>query len=221
MRSPRRPDAGLGLLLAGAFVATASAGAGAATADESRLFAAPPPGSYELPPIDRVGEHTLLDGTGRPAPLLGLAPGQVALVALVYRACSDACPLALATLRRIDRRLADDDAMSLRVRLVTVSFDPAHDTPERMAELARSLGARDTWRFLTAPDVASLAPVLADFDQDALPSVAASPTAAPTIRHVLKMFLVDAHGDVRNVYSTGFLDEDLLWNDLATVLAGG
>jgi hypothetical protein len=42
-----------------------------------------------------------------------------------------------------------------RVRLVTVSFDPVLDTPARMGELARSLGARDGWRFLTARDEAA------------------------------------------------------------------
>jgi len=200
-----------------AAIALASALAAPARAGEARLFAAPPPGSYALPPIDHVGEHVLLDAAGRPAPLLGLAPDQVALVAFVYRACSDACPLALATLRGIDRRLGADTAMGSRVRLVTVSFDPVHDTPERMGELARGLGAREAWRFLTAPDAAALAPVLADFHQDVL-RVDAGGTA---IQHVLKIFLIDGQGDVRNVYSTGFLDEELVWNDIATVLGGG
>lgn len=195
--------------------------AGPARAGEARLFVAPPPGSYELPPIDRVSEHRLLDAAGRPAPLLGLAPGEVALVAFVYRACADACPIALATLRGIDRRLAADPAVGARVRLVTVSFDPAHDTPQRMAELARDLGAREGWRFLTAPDDAALAPVLADFNQDVLREVAPAAPGAAAIQHVLKVFLVDAHGDVRNVYSTGFLDEELVWNDVATVLGEG
>ena len=44
--------------------------------------------------------------------------------------------------------------------------------------------------------------------------------AAPDrLRHVLKLFLVDANGAVRNIYSTGFLDLRLLLNDLETVLA--
>jgi len=200
-----------------AALALASALALPARGDEARLFVAPPPGSYALPPIDHVGEHLLLDVAGRPAPLLGLAPGEVALVAFVYRACSDACPLALATLRGIDRRLGTDAALGSRVRLVTVSFDPAHDTPERMGELARGLGAREAWRFLTAADSTAIAPVLADFHQDAL-RVEADGMA---IQHVLKVFLIDAKGDVRNVYSTGFLDEELVWNDIATVLGGG
>ena len=38
------------------------------------------------------------------------------------------------------------------------------------------------------------------------------------VEHVLKVFLVDAEGGVRNVYSAGFLDAEILRNDAATVL---
>ena len=44
-------------------------------------------------------------------------------------------------------------------------------------------------------------------------------TATPErLRHVLKVFLVDEHRDIRNVYSTGLLDPRLVMNDLRTVL---
>ena len=38
-------------------------------------------------------------------------------------------------------------------------------------------------------------------------------------RHVLKVFLVDAAGDVRNVYSAGFLVPEVIINDIKTLLA--
>jgi protein SCO1/2 len=38
------------------------------------------------------------------------------------------------------------------------------------------------------------------------------------LRHVMKVFLVDSKGDVRNIYSAGFLDSRILLNDLQTVL---
>ena len=37
------------------------------------------------------------------------------------------------------------------------------------------------------------------------------------LQHVLKVFLVDDSGAVRNVYSTGFMDSRLLLNDARTV----
>jgi cytochrome oxidase Cu insertion factor (SCO1/SenC/PrrC family) len=206
-----------GLLLA----AKLSAQTSTATTSDAPLFEPPPPGSYELPAIARVADFELLAPDGARVPVLGLAKGQVALVAFVYRACSDAegCPAALATLKRIDVALAQRRALAGHVRLVTVSFDPAHDTPERMGELASHLAPASDWRFLTAADGAELAPLLAAYGQDvtALVGPQGEPTGA--IRHVVKVYLVDSRRDVRNVYSTGFLSVPLLLADLETVVA--
>ena len=183
-------------------------------------FEPPPAGSYELPPIDRVDEHTLLGSDGAPAPLLGLAPGEVALVSFVYLSCDEACPIATATLHRVDRALAADEALAARARIVTVSFDPARDTPENMAVLERSLKPKSRWRFLTTEGPSALAPILRDFGQDAVRMPAPGDAAAnDRLRHVLKVFLVDADRRVRNIYSTGFLDERIVVNDVRTVLA--
>jgi cytochrome oxidase Cu insertion factor (SCO1/SenC/PrrC family) len=186
-------------------------------------FTLPAPGSYELPAISRVREFTLLDERGAPAPLLGLEMGQVAVVAFVFTRCPDGggCPLALATLQRLDRTLAADPSLRSRVRLATVSFDPEHDTPARMAALRERLRPGADWRFLTAADRAALAPVLAAYGQDALPLVDASSESLGLFRHVLKVFLVDASGAVRNVYSAGFLSPELLLVDARTVLLEG
>jgi cytochrome oxidase Cu insertion factor (SCO1/SenC/PrrC family) len=90
-----------------------------------------------------------------------------------------------------------------RVRLATVTFDPA----------------RSDWRFLTAASPAAIAPVLAAFGQDAVRLVGPDAEALGLYRHVLKVFLVDASGAVRNVYSSGFLSPDLVLTDARTVLA--
>lgn len=209
-----------------AALAAALAG-GPATAHESPAtgeaayaprFEPPPPGSYELPPIRRVEEHELLGAGGRPEPVLALRPGQVAFVGFVYLSCPDACPASYATLQRLARKVEADAELRGRVRLVTVSFDPARDGPEQMARLGRSLAAPASWRFLTAADPSGVRSVLDDFGQDVVPVVGEGGEATGLLRHVLKIFLVDSRGDVRNVYSTGFLDARLLVNDALTVL---
>jgi cytochrome oxidase Cu insertion factor (SCO1/SenC/PrrC family) len=169
-------------------------------------FDAPAPGSYELPPIQRVREHRVLDEAGREAPLLALGAEEAALVSFVFLSCAAACPTATATLARVDAALAERPALAGRVQLVTVSFDPARDPPARLAALRDSLAPRGRWRFATSASEAAIAPVLADFGQD---SGAA---------HVLKIFLVDGERRVRNIYSTGFLDVRLMLADLETVL---
>jgi cytochrome c peroxidase len=193
----------------------------AAPAPPAPAFALPEPGSYELPAIARVPEFALLDERGAPAKLLDLAPDQVAVISFVYTRCGDGdhgCPAALAVLQRVDRALANDAALHGRVRIATVSFDPAHDTPARMAGLRSALAPRGDWRFLTAGSSAAIAPALAAFGQDALPLVGADDRALGLFRHVLKVFLVDARGAVRNVYSSGFLSPELLLVDARTVL---
>ncbi len=197
--------------------------AGAAGAHEGGAHAAPPAGdpfappvagSYELPPIQRVSEHALLAPDGARAPLLGVTGARLALVSFVYRSCGDAggCPLALGVLQRVDRALAARPELAGRVRLVTASFDPARDTPEKMGELAALLEPRGEWAFLTAANRGELAPVLADFGQEVVD------LGAGALGHVLKVFLVDGKGRVRNVYSTGFLRDDVILADVETLL---
>ncbi len=216
-RSPRiaRMVAAIAMLAAVVPILTAAARA------EDALFEPPAPGSYELPPISRVKDHLLLAPDGERVPLLGLGADQVALVAFVYGACSDAagCPAALATLKRIDAALARRPQLASHVRLVTASFDPARDTPQRMGELAAHLSPETDWRFLTARGPEDLSPVLTDFGQDATVLRDAKGDATGGIRHVVKIYLVDGQKDVRNVYSSGLLSVPLLLADLETVVS--
>jgi cytochrome oxidase Cu insertion factor (SCO1/SenC/PrrC family) len=209
------------LALALALLAAAAAGAHEEAPAATPLFEPPPPGSYELPPIDQVREHELLDEQGLPARLPGLAPGQAAVVSFVYASCPEAhgCPLALATVQRLDRELARRAELSGRVRLVTVSFDPGRDTPAHMAELRDRLAPAGAWQFLTAPGRAALAPVLEDYGQRVAALVDAEGVETGILQHVLKVFLLDDRLRIRNVYSAGLLDARLVLNDVETVLA--
>ncbi len=182
---------------------------------EGPRFEPPAPGSYELPPIGRVADAQLLDEAGAAAPLLGLRPGEAALVSFVYLSCPDACPTATATFAALDAKLAERPALARRALLVTVSFDPARDTPDKMAALRGALAPRGRWRFATAASATAIEPVLADFGQDATPIDDTS-----LVRHVLKVFLIDGERRIRNVYSAGFLDVRLLLADLETLLGG-
>ena len=212
----------LALLLSGAAAAHQAPPGGheAPAASAPVAGALPVPGSYELPPIARVPALSLLDEQGQAAPLLDLAPGQVMVVSFAYTRCADGggCPLALATLQRLDRLLAADPELRGRVQLATVSFDPAHDRPAVMRALRERMRPAGDWRFLTAADPEAMAPVLAAFGQDALPLVDDGGRELGVFRHVLKVFLVDAAGAIRNIYSSGFLSAELVAVDARTVL---
>jgi len=208
------------LVAVAAWVAPALAGSDAPL-DARGLYELPVPGSYELPVIDRVGRHSLLDHSAKRVSMPDVPPGGCALVSFVYANCSDAggCPLVLASLRRIDRALASDPALASRVELLTISFDPVHDTPERLASLREHLQPRGQWYFLTSESDQEIRPVLDDFGQDALRLVSAEDgRSLGVIRHIAKVFLVDSDLAIRNVYSSGFLEPDIVLRDIETVL---
>jgi cytochrome c peroxidase len=185
------------------------------------LYQLPEPGSYELPVIDRVGRYELLNASGERVPLLDIEPGECAVVSFVYASCPDVggCPLVLASLRRMDRTLASKSDLASRVQVVTVSFDPVNDTPERLAILRDHLKPIGKWHFRTAESDREIRPVLDDYGQDALRLVAAEDgKSLGVIRHIAKVFLVDSDYAIRNIYSTGFLNHDILLRDIETLL---
>lgn len=180
----------------------------------------PEPGSYTLPVIRRVHDHAVIEAGGKPAMLFG-APGKRAvIVAFVYTSCSEAtgCPYSMSVLHRLDHELAAEPALAGEVSLVTVSFDPERDTPAHLAEIRALHQPRSDWRFVTTGGEAELAPVLADFDQRVSKLRFPDGRWSGLFRHVLKVFLVDDAQRVRNVYSVGFLNAELVLTDVKTLL---
>jgi cytochrome c peroxidase len=183
-------------------------------------YAPPAPGTYRLPPIDDVADHPLLGSDGRRTSLYGLIGDRIAIVAFVYTSCAEAtgCPASMGVLHHLDREIAGDAALARSVRLVTISFDPERDTPERLARERGLHEPRTDWAFATTRDEAELAPLLDDFGQPVARLRFADGSWTGLYRHVLKLFLIDARHHVRNVYSTGFLHPALILNDVRTVL---
>jgi len=183
-------------------------------------FVPPAPGSYDLPPIKRVGAFTLRDTAGRAVDTRSVTAGKVAVVSFIYTACPDrlGCPLASQTLRDLQVRLRET-GLARHTALVSISFDPERDHPAELAKYAQVYDADPAlWRFLTAPSGRVLDAVLESYGQDRTPERDESGRPTGRIRHVLKVFLVDREGFIRNVYSAGFLVPELVLNDIRTVL---
>jgi len=184
-------------------------------------FVAPAPGSYALPPIQPAADGWVLEGNWLPRRLSRYTHGALTLLSFVYTYCSDpvGCPLAYATFDTVKRRVLADPALRGQVRLVSLSFDPANDTPDAMraygGEHARSVDL--PWHFLTTHSTKLLKPILDDFGQDV--EIERDAQGAPTRAraHLLKVFLLDRHGQVREIYSTAFLHSDVILNDMRTL----
>ena len=146
--------------------------------------------------------------------------GKVAVVSFIYTACPErlGCPLASLALQDLQARLKDE-GLYRDVVLLSISFDPGRDSPAQLAKYARVYGADPAfWRFMTAPSTRVLEGVLESYGQDRAPVYDPRGRFTGRYSHVLKVFLLDRDGYIRNIYSAGFLVPDLVVNDIKTVL---
>ena len=184
-------------------------------------FALAAPGTYALPRIRKAADAVLLDEFGAAHHLARLFRDRITVMAFMYTRCGDICPVAAMRMADLKALAGEMPEVAATLQLVSVSFDPAHDTPARMGEYARNLRGDDAgpprWLFLTAPDEDAIAPVLAAYDQ---PVMAKADPADPfgPFSHLLRVMLIDAQGQVRNIYSADFLDPRLVLNDVLTLL---
>jgi cytochrome oxidase Cu insertion factor (SCO1/SenC/PrrC family) len=181
-------------------------------------FPLPQPGTYRLPVIRQASAGRILDEQGRDRDLADLLDGRIVVLAFIYTQCGDVCPTASARLAALQDLATGDPAISARMRLVSMSFDPDHDTPAVMTEYAAQWRSRNPkapdWPYVTTAGRAALEPILRAYDQ----SVMRKPDSDGGLYHILRVFLIDASGRIRNIYSLDFLDPDLVLNDIRTVL---
>lgn len=188
-------------------------------------LALPAPGSYRLDRIMEAPHNSVLASDGSAHRLAEYTEGKVTLFSFIYTACSDArgCPLALATMHGLKAAIESDPRLRAEVRLVSMSFDPDHDTAAVMRSYGGADGAaaaRPRWFFLTTQSARQLAPLLAGFGQDVRSAQQATAPAAgerPQLAHLLKIYLIDRRGVVREIYSPAFLRADVMLGDIRTL----
>jgi protein SCO1 len=188
-------------------------------------FVPPAPGSYTLHRIMPAPDGRVLGIDGRSQPLSRYTRGQLTLLGFIYTTCVDpeGCPLAYRVFDALKAAIAATPALHGKVRFVTLSFDPARDTPEVMRRYAGSR-AVDTigglrWYFLTTRSARELMPLVEGFGQDVRVTFdRSSGRARRELSHVLKVFLIDREGDIREIYSSLFLHPQTVLNDIETLL---
>lgn len=186
-------------------------------------FQPPAPGSYALPPLGDAADGPVLDSAGDRLALHDLMGDKIVILSFIYTRCSDVngCPLATFVMKGLQNRVLADPALEDRVRLLSFSFDPTHDTPEVLADYAGHFRAPDfDWRFLTTASEAALAPTLDSYGQWIIRDYGPDGADLGTVSHLLRVYLIDTDRRIRNIYSTSFLHADTVANDIRTLLAG-
>ena len=74
------------------------------------------------------------------------------------------------------------------------------------------------WYFLTTRSSKEVMPLLDGLDQDLAVAVKADGSMLPMMSHLLKAFLIDPQGEVREIYTSSYLKPDVIKGDIQTLL---
>ena len=179
-------------------------------------------GTYQLQRIQQCPDAVLLNAAAGARRLSAYTRGKVTLLTFFYTYCTDpwGCPFAYQTMKTLRDRIAADASARSRVRFVSISFDPSNDTPDALRSYAQSVGAAPgfEWQFFTARTMGELSPLLDGFGQDVRVETDAAGRPTRAINHMLKLFLIDNVGIVREIYSLAFVHPEVMLNDIQTLL---
>jgi protein SCO1 len=184
------------------FLALSCAAAGAA---ESTAFRA---GVFDPP---RAAPEFELPGSNGSAVKLGQYRGKVIALAFGFTHCPRICPVTLANLSRVFRKLGP---AASDVQVVFVTVDPERDTPQRMREYLSFfdptfVGATGTPQQLEA--------VRRDFGISASKATSKIKNLGYEVHHSSFVYLIDREGQLRLLMPFGKSADDLA-HDIALLL---
>lgn len=164
---------------------------------------------------DAVPDAALIDQTDRRRSLSEWT-GTPTLVSFVYTSCplANFCPLIDRRFATLQQAITADPLLAGKVRLMSITIDPTHDTPAVLAAHAASLKADPAvWTFLTG-DAVTVDRIAGRY------GVGIVRADAGDISHNLRTTLVGADGHVRQVYPGSEWTTDQVLADLRTAVAG-
>jgi protein SCO1/2 len=167
-----------------------------------------------LAPGDRV-PSTALHTAARDTLRLTETHGRATAVTFIYTRCPlpDFCPLMDRRFAEVQRQAATDGTLAGRIALVSVSFDPATDTPSQLASHMKALGANPAvWQFATLDDPGQVARFAAAFGVNVIRE------KDGTITHNLRTFVIDPSGTVASIRDGNQWTADDLLADLHSAL---
>jgi protein SCO1/2 len=139
--------------------------------------------------------------------------GKFALYNFTYTRCTAPCPQTSETMRAVQEMSSQIDTGGIPLELVTVSFDPNHDTPETLAAYATAVGADPTrWHFLTGKAERLKDVIGRGFNVYYAPDASGGFTFDPAF------VLVDGNGLMRAIYDTATPDLGAIERDIRLVV---
>jgi protein SCO1/2 len=138
--------------------------------------------------------------TGQNLPDWLAGPGRVTVVDFVYTRCATVCSALGSEFQQLQRSISADPA----VRLLSISFDPAHDDAAQLQQYANRWGADPrTWRVVSVPDAGELKRLLDAFQ------VVVIPDGLGGYEHNAALLIVDGRGRLVRIFDHTELDAAL------------
>jgi protein SCO1/2 len=157
--------------------------------------------TYHVPaPGDAVPDFKLRNQDGRPIHL-GQFHGKSLVITFIYTRCPspDFCPRVTRNFASLDKLLAADSALYAKTHLLSISFDPEHDTPARLRAYGATYIGSDAntsfkhWEF-AVPEKSVLVEMAKFFD------LGITENTDTTITHTLSTTLIGPDGKVVRFY---------------------
>lgn len=145
----------------------------------------------DLPQLFPVPNAQLVDETGR-ALQLDSMKGSVTVYNFIFTSCTGICPIMTNNMRAVTTKI-DKDAP---VRFVSISVDPARDTPAVLAEYAKRNRNDPRWIFVTGERDA-----IVNLSVKGFKLAAGDPMpGGEALLHSGKFAVADKHGMIRGYY---------------------
>ncbi len=157
-----------------------------------------------------AANFTLTDQFGREVSLSSLRGKPVALT-FIYTNCPDACPVIASNMHAAYLQMGGNAS---RIAMVAVTVDPEHDGVPQILKFSQDRGLENEWQFLTGSR-AQLEQVWQSYgiaaDTTNVQGTPTAPSAASPdlVEHSAPIFLIDKHGNVRELLPLDFKPSDL------------
>ena len=176
-----------------------------------------PAAGIGLRPGDEVADAPFVDQTGAKRPLASFRGHRVA-VTFIYTRCPlpEFCPLMTRNFATVQKQLRSRRDLS-DVRLVSVTLDPAFDTPTVLQAHARAFNADPAvWSFLTGDP-----PAVRTFAEQFGVYIESEPADPAQITHSLRTAVIGADGRLVTNHSGTDWTPDALLADITKATAPG
>lgn len=143
----------------------------------------------DLPVLGQLSAFELTEASSSKITLDSLK-GKINVIDFIFTHCEGPCPMMSAQFGRMVKEWEGDS----RIQFVSVTVDPARDSPEALTEYGKRFGDRDDrWLFLTGPvdDISRLA-------RNSL----LLPNEGWPVAHSTRFVLVDQRAQIRGYYDS-------------------